>query len=311
MPLGPSPGPSKLALYVRATRLPSASCSALPVLLGLETAIDRDDASWWLAPLVLVAGILVQLGTNVVNSVEDYVRGVDTKEMLGNDRSYVDGLLTVDEGRRLYRLLFGVTIALGLVMVLAKGPALLPIGVVGVLAAWSYTAGPFPYKYHALGEPSIVFLMGPLMTLGAFTAVTGDPWDWTAALVGFVPGFLVVAVLTANNLADLEDDRRAGVRTVPGLIGFENARRLYMSELVLSYLSIVVLVAAGLLRPPSLVVLLTLPLAWRRLRLAAGAQGPGDPALEPLLWQTAGLHAIVSLVLVVAEGASRLAGIGD
>jgi 1,4-dihydroxy-2-naphthoate octaprenyltransferase len=110
------------------------------------------------------------VATNVSNSVQDFVNGVDTATMEGNDRSFVDGALTVDEGRRYYRALFGVTIALGLVIVAATGPAILPVGVLGVLAAWSYTVGPFPYKYHALGEPTIVFLMGPLMTLGAYTA---------------------------------------------------------------------------------------------------------------------------------------------
>lgn len=303
------PPPSRAASYVAALRLPSVSCSLLPVALGLLTAVGHDDVTWWLAPPVLLAGALVQLATNVSNSVQDYVNGVDTAAMEGNDRSFVDGVLTVEEGRRFYRLLFGLTIVLGLVIVAVTGPAILPVGVLGVLAAWSYTVGPFPYKYHALGEPTIVFLMGPLMTLGAFTAVTGDAWDLTAFLVGFVPGLLVVAVLTANNFVDMEDDRRGGVRTVPLLIGFENARRLYELELLAAYVAVLVLVATGLIGWPALAVLLTVPLALRRVRLARSATRPGEPGIDPLVYQTAGLHAVVGGILVVAEGISRATGL--
>jgi 1,4-dihydroxy-2-naphthoate octaprenyltransferase len=273
-------------------------------VLGLELAVGRDDVTWWLAPFVLLAGILVQLATNVVNSVEDYVRGVDTSTMEGTDRTFVDGELSVEQGRWLYRGLFLATILLGVLMIVVTGPAILPVGFVGVLAAWSYTAGPLAYKYRALGEPTIIFLMGPLMTLGAFTAVTGDAWDTAAFVVGFVPGLLVAAVLTTNNLVDIDDDRAAGVKTVPGVLGFDAGRRLLYLELGLGYGLVPVLVAAGVLGWPALAVLATLPLAWAAVRFAAQGRA-GDPALEPLLMQVVKVQAIVGLVLLVAEGVSR------
>ena len=308
----PLPGPpprGTVAAYVAALRLPSVTCSLVPVALGLVMAGGRDDVRWWLAPVVLLAGALVQLGTNVSNSVEDFVNGVDTPAMEGNDRSFVDGTLTVAQGRRYYRALFGATVVLGAVIVAVTGPAIVPVGLLGVLAAWSYTVGPFPYKYHALGEPTIVFLMGPLMTLGAYTAVTGDAWDPAAFVVGFVPGLLVVAVLTANNFVDMDDDRRAGVRTVPLLVGFRGARRLYELELLGAYLAVPALVLTGVLGWPALTVFLTLPIAWRRVVLARSATRPGQPGIEPLVYGTAGLHAVVGAVLVAAEAVSRATGL--
>ena len=95
-----------------------------------------------------------------------------------------------------------------------QGPALLVIGVVGLFGGLLYTAGPAPYKYAGLGEPVIVFLMGPLMTLGTYTAVTGDGWAANGFWVGIGPGLLIACVLASNNLDDLLEDEAVGVRTL-------------------------------------------------------------------------------------------------
>jgi 1,4-dihydroxy-2-naphthoate octaprenyltransferase len=52
----------------------------------------------------------------------------------------------------------------------------LPYGLVGLLGGFLYTGGPRPFKYVGLGDPFIIPLMGPLLTQGAYTALTGDPF---------------------------------------------------------------------------------------------------------------------------------------
>ncbi len=295
---------SAVGPYVRAARLPYISASLIPTALGLAIAIDRDDAVWWLAPLVVVAAGAVHLGTNVVNGVEDCVRGVDTVDMHGDARTFVDGELSIARGRWFYRALFALAAILGLLFAVVTGPAILPIGILGIVFGWAYTAGPFPYKYHALGDVVIVFFMGPLMSQGAFTALTGDFFDPAAFLVGFVPGLLIEAVLAANNLADLEEDRRAGVRTLATLVGERAARGLYIASLAAAYVLLVVLVATGVLGWPCLIVLATAPLAWQRVRLAQSG-GAGDAALAPLAPLTALVHLAAGVLLVAAEALSR------
>jgi 1,4-dihydroxy-2-naphthoate polyprenyltransferase len=287
---------------VRAARLPYISASLIPTALGLAVVIDRDDAVWWLAPLVLIAAGAVHVGTNVVNGVEDCVRGVDTVDMHGDARTFVDGELSVARGRWFYRALFTVAAVLGVLFAIVTGPEILPIGILGIVVGWAYTAGPFPFKYHALGDLVIVFFMGPLMSQGAFTAMTGDLFDTEAFLVGFVPGLLIEAVLAANNLADLDEDRRAGVRTLATVTGAVTARRLYVASLASAYALLVVLVATGILGWPCLAVLATVPMAWQRVRLAS--QGTGD-ALAPLALLTALVHLVAGVLLVVLEAISR------
>lgn len=301
------PAPGRVAAYARAARLPYLSASVIPTGLGLAAAIGDADAVWWAAPLALVAAMLVHTGTNVVNGVVDYERGVDTVDMEGDARAFVDGELTAAQGRAFYRLCFLGSILLGLALVAITGPALLLVGTVGVLGGWAYTGGPWPYKYHALGDVLIVPLMGPLMSLGGFTAITGELWDADAFLLGLVPGLLIGAVISGNNLADIEEDRGAGVRTVAGVVGFTWARRIYLALLALGLLAVPALVLAGVAGPPALVALAAVPLAWRRAMLARAATGPGDPRLAPLAPLTALVHLVAGTLLLVAEVAYRLA----
>lgn len=287
-----------IGTYVRAMRIPFVSSSLGPVAIGLVAAHDASSTSWFAGALALAAGAIVQLGTNVCNSVCDFERGVDTFDMQGDARTFVDGELSVAQGRWCYRVLFATTALIGLAIAALTGPAILPIGLLGLFMAWAYTAGPWPYKYHALGEPLIIFLMGPLMSLGGYVAVTGAWWDWTAFCVGLPFGFAVAAVLTANNLCDIDDDRDAGVTTMAGVLGFRGARALYIAELVAVYVAIVLLAATNALPWPSLLALLTIPLAVVRIRAVLAADGPADGVLEPMLQATAMLHLAMGVLLL-------------
>jgi 1,4-dihydroxy-2-naphthoate octaprenyltransferase len=286
-------------------RIPFVSSSIGPVAIGVIAASASAEPNWVAGALAIAAGAIVQLGTNVCNSVCDFERGVDTFAMDGDARTFVDGEMSARQGRWLYRGLFALTALLGFGIAALTGPAILPIGALGLLMAWAYTAGPWPYKYHALGEPLIIFLMGPLMSLGGWVAVTGGWWDWSAFLVGLPFGFAVAAVLTANNLCDIEDDRAAGVLTLAGVLGFVRARRLYIFEIVATFASIGLLVAFGALPWPALVALAALPLAVGRLRAVLAADGPSDGVLEPILPATAMMHLAVSVLLLVGDLAGR------
>ena len=263
-PLLSAPAPGRLTLWFRATRPLYLPTSLLPGLAGGLVAVGNGDADWWLLPVALVALALVHAATDVCNDLEDAARGVDSPDKMDNSRVFSTGLLSTGEGRRLYAGLFAAAFALGIFLCLVQTPALLVIGVVGILGGWLYTGGPRPYKYDGLGDPLIVLLMGPLVTQGAYTAVTGDPFYAPAFWLGVAPGLLIAAVLAGNNLSDIDDDRRAGVRTMAVKLGFPRARALYLFALAGAMATPVVLWAAGLFGPWILLVLVLLPLAVAR-----------------------------------------------
>lgn len=291
--------PPRIALYLRATRPLYLPTSVVPAAAGALTAIGVAGADWWLLPVALVALLLVHAGTNVVNDVEDFAHGVDTEEKMDNSRVFTTGLLSVREGRALGLGLFAGAVALGALICAVQGPWLLLYGVPGVLGGYLYTAGPRPYKHVGLGDPLIVLLMGPLMTQGAYTAVTGDPFDAAAFCVGLVPGLLIAAVLQGNNASDILADGAAGVRTLAVRVGFRSARNLYLASLALAYAALVGVWAAGLYGPAVLLPLLTLPIAIGLFRQARRGSRPEDGALVTIAPRTAQLHLLASALLVV------------
>lgn len=292
-------GAGRLTLWFQATRPLYLPTSVIPGLAGALVAIGVEGADWWLLPVALLALVLVHAATDVCNEVEDAAHGVDSPDKMDNSGVFSAGLLPIAEGRRLYATLFGLAFLLGLAIVLVQGPALLPIGVAGILGGWLYTGGPRPYKYDGLGDPFIIFLMGPLITQGAYTAVTGDGFHAPAFWVGFAPGLLIAAVLAGNNASDIEGDRAAGVRTMAVRVGFARARALYVAALAGAFLTPVLLAVTGLFDPWILLPLVFTPAAVARARQALSARAGGGDELLTLALRTAQLHVGFCTVLCV------------
>lgn len=297
---------SRLALAFQATRPAYIPTSVLPGLVGVAVAINARGARWWLAPVAMVALGLAHAGTNAINDVEDFARGVDSADKLNNSRVFNTGLMSVPQGRALARSLFGCAFALGVGIAIVQGPVLFAIGVVGLGVGYGYTAGPEPLKYAGLGEAAIVFVMGPLITQGAYTAVTGTAFHAAAFWLGFGPGLLITAVLAANNLSDIPGDRTAGVRTLAVRRGFAAARVIYLAPLLLAYAVPVAVWAAGLMSWPVLIPLVTVPLALRFARQALRARSEGDATLPPLVPATAQLHLLFCLLLLIGVVIDRV-----
>jgi 1,4-dihydroxy-2-naphthoate octaprenyltransferase len=291
------PPPRPVTLAVRATRPPYLPTSVLPALAGALVAVDVSGTTWWALPLVLLATLLVHAGVNVTNDVEDWARGVDSPDKMDNSRVFSTGLMTVTAGRRLYTALFAAAFAIGLVLCATRTWWLLPYGLAGILGGWLYTAGPRPYKYDGLGDPAITWLMGPLLTEGAYTAMTADPFAARAFWVGLFPGLMITAVLQANNLSDIPGDRAAGVRTLAVRIGFARARALFLATFTATYVALPALVIAGLFSAWILLPALTLPIVLSIARRARAGRGSGDPALQMLAPRTAQLHLLGCLLL--------------
>lgn len=295
----PAAGPRKgrLGLWIRSTRPPALLSSLVPCLAGALVAVDSGRATWGLLPVALVAMLFLHAGTNASNDVEDAARGVDGPDKLRNSGVFNTGQLSTSEGRRFYGTCFALAFGLGIAICIVQGPALLVIGMIGILGGLLYTAGPWPYKYAGLGEPIIVLLMGPLITQGAYTALTGDAFAAGAFWAGVGPGLLIAAVLSANNLEDIEGDAAAGLHTVAVRLGFHRSQRLYALILAAVVPAQLLLWLTGLFDAWILLPLIVIPLLVTRAREALGPGAPGDSALEELTARTGLVHLLFSLLL--------------
>ena len=83
---------------------------------------------------------------------------------------------------------------------------LLAVGAACILAAWFYTGGKRPYGYYGLGELFVFVFFGLVATLGTTCVqVLACRRRRGSARVG--AGLLACAVLLANNLRDIDQDR--------------------------------------------------------------------------------------------------------
>jgi 1,4-dihydroxy-2-naphthoate octaprenyltransferase len=270
----------------------------VPLGLGAVTAARSGAAiDWWLLPAVLLAGFLMHAATNLLNDRDDFVRGVDRPGTLGGNGLLVAGVMTPQTTERGGLLCLALACAIGIPLVILRGWPLAAIGAVGALGAWGYTARGHGYKYVALGDPLVGVLLGPLMVLGAHVAL-GAPLAWQPVAASAPVACLVIAILAANNLRDIDDDSAAGIKTLAILLGHRAALGWYLALLAGAYLSLGALVAARVLPLPALAALLSAPLAIRNGARAARGARTRDPATLDVVVATAQLHLAFGVLMI-------------
>src|SRR6185437_11317253 len=110
----------------------------------------------------LAGGVLLQAGTNIVNEIFDVRQGVDTIISPRASHALLKGRLSERAAFAAAAVAFLLAIAVGVALVALRGPAIIGLGVLGLVGGYGYTAPPLQYKYHALGVPLVFLLMGPL-----------------------------------------------------------------------------------------------------------------------------------------------------
>jgi 1,4-dihydroxy-2-naphthoate octaprenyltransferase len=292
---------SKSSLWFQAVRPFSFTASAVPILVGSFLAWLEMSAgfNWGVFFLVLIAGLIYHAATNVISDYFDFKKGVDSKETQGSSKVLPFGLMRPGEILAGSIVLWIIGIALGLWLVYLRGTPILILGIVGFIGGVFYTAKPIGIKYRALGVPWVFTLMGPLMVLGAYVA-QGLPFSWHVIWISLPIGFLVAAILHANDFRDIEDDARAGFATVSGAVGRKVAAVEYYFMLAGAYISVIIMVAYKVLSPWALVVFLTVPVALKLVTIIRPNADNSNPAMAMVDVQTAQFHFLFGLLLAVS-----------
>lgn len=300
----PPPRPSTWRVWLRAARPYAFAASIVPVVVGAAAAALAGRFSPVAFGLTLAGSLALQTAANLFDEYYDWRSGVDHQGSLGSGHVIQDGWLAP-------RAVLAAAIAstafgglLGLLLAARAGWPILALGLVGALILWGYTAPPLKLAYRGLGEVAVFWAMGVLMVLGSYL-VHQPAAGLAAPLAASLPiGLLVAAILHANNVRDLDDDRRLGKRTLAALLGPTWARREYDLLVGGAYAAVLAGALAGVLPWTSLLVLLSLPLAWRVRQIVAHERTAR--ALVPALPLTAKLHLRFGLLLAAGLAADLL-----
>ena len=201
----------------------------LPALIAMACAAANGYAVSAVMALVLLAiCILMQAAVNTFNDYYDYVKGSDSAE---DNVDPTDAVLVYNNVNPRSALMLAVgflvvAFALGAYVIWQAGWIPLAIGIVGAIVVVLYSAGKTPISYLPIGELMSGFVMGGLIPLACYQALTKcfDP----IMLVWALPTIIGVGlIMLTNNTCDVEKDIESGRKTLPVLLGRSRARTLY------------------------------------------------------------------------------------
>lgn len=244
--------PATLGDWIGAARLRTLPLAVTPVLIGTGAALIVEPRLHWVIALCcLIVAVALQVGVNYANDYSDGIRGTD-------DHRVGPARLTASRKAKPRTVLivalafFALAAIAGLAIVIrTQHWWMLLIGAACIVAAWFYTGGKRPYGYAGLGELFVFVFFGLVATIGTtFVQVGIVPQEaWFGAVAA---GMLACAVLLANNLRDIDQDRFAGKRTLTVRIGKRATQVLY---------TVLVLLPFGI----AAVLALVYPIAWLTL----------------------------------------------
>ncbi|MDL5351469.1 1,4-dihydroxy-2-naphthoate polyprenyltransferase [Microbacterium sp. zg-YB36] len=221
--------------WIGAARLRTLPLAVTPVLIGTGGALLVDRAFHWVIALAcLVVAVSLQIGVNYANDYSDGIRGTD-------DHRVGPARLTASRKVRPRTVLivalsfFALAALAGLAIVIrTQHWWMLAVGAVCIIAAWFYTGGKRPYGYAGLGEVFVFVFFGLVATAGTAFVQSGAVLQetWLAAVGA---GLLACAVLLANNLRDIDQDRVAGKRTLTVRIGKRATQVLFTVFLLVPF----------------------------------------------------------------------------
>lgn len=305
---------SPIKVWLVAARVFALPASTMSVALGTVLALTVGGADFhpglFLAAFLGMA--LLHTGANLLNDVCDYRKGVD-RQVNPVSGAVVRGWVTPREALAGAVVCLAAGAGMGFYIVSRVGLPILYIGAVGVLAAIIYTWGPWPLKYHALGDLAVFLNFGVLGALGAWTVQTGRP-SWVPAVWAVPLSLLVVAIVHSNNWRDIRSDGGSGIRTVAGSLGDAGSQTYYRALLFGPFVFVILLVLVTHLadlspRMPAtfLITLLAMPVAVRLARTGARRHDPqGAPAFAALDGATAQLSLLFGLLCIAALGLHAL-----
>ncbi|MEX2607628.1 MAG: 1,4-dihydroxy-2-naphthoate octaprenyltransferase [Kiritimatiellia bacterium] len=261
---------SLFRLWLDTTRPKTLFAALAPVLMGGALAGSTGPLNVPIWCMTLLIAVLIQIGTNFCNDVFDHRQGADTGARQGPLRGLHSGRISY---RSMCVATAGCFVGVALIsacLISHGGTPVVWLAAASILCGVFYTAGRYSLAYTGLADLFVLIFFGPVAVAGTYyLQLPQQGWPPVEVMVaGLGPGLIATALLTVNNLRDVEEDRSNQKRTLAVRFGPAFSRTEYS-----------VCMTGALLTPV----------------LAAGVAGRGWGALSVLLL----LPAILPLIRTV------------
>ncbi len=254
-----------LQVWVQAARPKTLIAGITPVCMGLAMVYSEAAVNWFLAALTLVSACTLQIGTNYVNDLYDFLKGADQPDRIGPPRVMQKGLVTAHQMRCGIAVVFLICMVAGAILVRTSGLFILWLGLFGIGMGILYTAGPWPLAYNGWSDLMVLLFFGILAVAGTVYVQTGQV-DIRALIAGISPGLISTGILVVNNLRDIAQDTRSGRQNLIVRFGLRFGRWEYtfcmLGAAVVPFVLYLYAARPVITLLPSVCVLLALPVLW-------------------------------------------------
>ncbi len=201
--------------WIEAARLRTLPLALASIGMGSFLAAAHERFSWAIFGLTALTTIFLQVLSNLANDYGDTINGADSAEREGPQRAVQAGIISAKAMFRGVVLFAVLSLVSGLSLLYISVTSMqvfwlfLGLGILAIIAAYTYTAGSNPYGYAGLGDISVLLFFGWLAVIGTYFLHT-QFFQWDIVLPATTLGLFSVGVLNINNIRDIESDKKAG-----------------------------------------------------------------------------------------------------
>lgn len=213
----------------------------VPVILGSmysEYAFGTLNVFYLI--LLVIAMILIQSATNMINDYFDFKRGADSNKS-GDEKALVSGETTPKQVLFIIFAYQFIAFIIGVFIASQTSYYILFVAIIGELISILYASGPLPISYTPFGE----IVSGVTMGIGITSTVIyiqSGIFNLNTVLVAVPTALFIGTILLTNNLSDIKEDREVGRKTLPVIIGVKNAEKLWIFNVIMLLVLTVALV---------------------------------------------------------------------
>ena len=218
---------NSIKAWILAARPKTLAAAATPVLLGCSLAYTDGYFQWIPALLCFLFAFSMQIDANFINDYYDYLKGSDREDRLGPERACAQGWITLSAMKK--GMLFTTLLSClwGILLLRYCGLEMIPVGLLCVLFAFLYTAGPYPLAYHGWGDVLVIVFFG-FVPVGCTYYTMAHGWTWNVTIACAACGLVSDLLLMLNNYRDREQDKISGKRTLIVRFGEPAGRWAYL-----------------------------------------------------------------------------------
>lgn len=212
--------------WILASRPKTLSGAAVPVLIGSSLAYNDGYFAFTPAILCFIFAFLMQIDANFINDLFDFIKGSDGEDRLGPKRACTQGWISTEAMKRGIAFTTMTASLIGFFLLFFGGLEMIPVGILCIIFAFLYTAGPYPLAYHGWGDLLVIIFFG-FIPVGCTYYVMSHTWTSSITIASLACGIVIDSLLMVNNYRDFEQDKQNGKKTLIVKMGASSGKALY------------------------------------------------------------------------------------